>query len=273
MQPLAPASRYCFENDPALLGAQHRCLAAAYDPITLPRLAAAGVTAGWRCLDAGSGGGSVARWLAARVGPTGHVLATDLVPPAPPPSPHPRLTVAAHDIRHDPLPEAAFDLIVARLLLQHLPERLEVLDRLVRALAPGGLLQVDELDTSYEPPLLTPDGRAARLYTKFLAARSAVFRAAGGDPHWGRHAPAALRAAGLTDLDPQPHILLRSAGSAVLELQVHHTHHLREQLIAAGMTEDELHRVRSLMRHPSFCAASSVLYSVQGRRPRADEAP
>ncbi|MEU9184371.1 class I SAM-dependent methyltransferase [Streptomyces sp. NPDC048484] len=270
MQPLASRPHHPFKNDPDLVREQYRCLAAAYDPITLPRLAATGVTDGWRCLEVGSGAGTVARWLAERVAPTGSVLATDLVPPTF--DVRPGLTAITHDIRHDPLPEAAFDLIVARLVLQLLPERREVLGRLVRALVPGGLLQIDELDTSYEPPLLAPDGQSARLYTKFTAARSAAMRAAGGAPHWGRHVPAALRAAGLVDLDPQPHILLRNAGSAVLGLQLHHTHHLHDELIAAGMTERELLRVRDLMRDPSFQAASSVLYSVHGRRPRTRDA-
>ncbi|WP_413759935.1 class I SAM-dependent methyltransferase [Streptomyces sp. MMBL 11-3] len=265
MHPLASRPRYLFKDDPELLREQFRCLSDAYDPITLPRLAATGVTEGWRCLEVGSGAGTVAHWLAERVAPTGSVLATDLRPPAF--DTRPGLTVLTHDIRHDPLPEAAFDLIVARLVLQHLPERRTVLDRLVRALVPGGVLQIDELDTSYEPPLLTPDGESARLYAKFTAARSAAMRAAGGDPHWGRHVPAALRAAGLVDLDPRPHILLRGPASAALRLQLHLSHHLHDQLLAAGMTEDELLRVRELMRDPSFHAASSVLYSVHGRRP------
>jgi hypothetical protein len=33
---------------------------------------------GWRCLEVGSGGGSIAAWLCDRVGPDGSVLATDL---------------------------------------------------------------------------------------------------------------------------------------------------------------------------------------------------
>src|ERR1043165_6096275 len=48
------------------------------DPPTIAHLTAAGVSAGWRCLDVGAGGGSITRWLAERVGPTGTVLATDI---------------------------------------------------------------------------------------------------------------------------------------------------------------------------------------------------
>ena len=33
---------------------------------------------GWRCLEIGAGNGSLSQWLAQRVGPTGHVIATDI---------------------------------------------------------------------------------------------------------------------------------------------------------------------------------------------------
>lgn len=259
---------YVFDNDSVHSHEQHRCLAAAYDPITLPRLAATGVGAGWRCLEVGAGGGSVARWLAERVAPSGEVVATDVKPT------HlaalaevPCLVVRAHDVTVDPLPEAAFDLVVARLVLQHLPERTAVLHRLARALKPGGVLQIDELDTSYEAPLLTPDAPARELYRTFLRAKSAAMRAGGGDPEWGRRVPAEMRAAGLVDVDPQPHVRLRHADSPELRLQLHHTHHLHDRLIAAGMTARQIRDVRALLLDPSVCAVSSVLYSVQGRRP------
>ncbi|MFH9130040.1 class I SAM-dependent methyltransferase [Streptomyces griseoaurantiacus] len=256
---------YVFDNDSAHSGEQHRCLAEAYDAATFARLAETGVTRGWRCLEIGSGGGSVAAWLAERVAPDGEVLATDLAPHR---IPHrPGLTALRHDVVTDPLPEAAFDLVFARLVLQHVPERLAVLGKLARALKPGGRLQIEEFDTSYEPPLLTPDEESARLYERFLATKCAVMRAAGGDPEWGRRAPAAMRAAGLVDVDPRPRVELRAADSPGLRLQLHHTHHLRDKLLAAGMTDEQLDRVRALMRDPGFRAASSVLYSVQARRP------
>jgi tRNA A58 N-methylase Trm61 len=37
-----------------------------------------GVADGWRCLEVGAGGGSIAEWLCRRVGRKGAVLATDL---------------------------------------------------------------------------------------------------------------------------------------------------------------------------------------------------
>ncbi|MFF5405147.1 class I SAM-dependent methyltransferase [Streptomyces misionensis] len=264
MTPPAPA-RAVFDNGTAHSRDQHRCLEAAYDPVTLPRLAAAGVGPGWHCLEIGAGGGSISRWLADRVAPDGSVLATDRDPRDLVPGP--RLKVAALDVARDPLPEETYDLVVARLVLQHVPDRDTVLRRLVRALRPGGLLQIDEIDASYEPPLLTPDAATEELYVRFLRAKAAALRAAGGDPHWGRRVPAALRAAGLTGIDVHLHIDVRHAQDPGLGLQLNHTRNLRDRLLAQGMTDDELDRVGRLMRDPSFRAASSVFYSVQGRRP------
>src|SRR5579862_8081494 len=53
-------------------------LEAALDPGTREHLTRLGVRPGWRCLEVGAGGGSVAVWLAQRVAPDGEVVATDL---------------------------------------------------------------------------------------------------------------------------------------------------------------------------------------------------
>ena len=260
-----PDPGYVFDNDSDHAIAQFVHLSAAYDPFTTERLAAAGVGTGWRCLEIGAGNGSVAAWLANRVGPTGRVVATDTNPRRV--AGHLGLVVQRHDIVRDPLPEAEFDLIHARLVLQHLPERRAVLSRLLTALRPGGLLQIDEFDADYGPVLTAPDARAAQLYESFVAAKAEALRAGGARIVWGRECAAEMREAGFTDLDPQPYVVLWQAGHPGLELQVSHTHSLRERLLAAGMTEQQLVDVREVMRHPEFQALSPVLYSVHGRRP------
>ncbi len=60
-----PGSRYVFDNHSEHAGDQHRLLAAAYAPMTTRRLEQAGIAPGWRCLEVGAGGGSVALWMAA----------------------------------------------------------------------------------------------------------------------------------------------------------------------------------------------------------------
>ncbi|WP_234312745.1 MULTISPECIES: methyltransferase [unclassified Streptomyces] len=267
----APAHGYVFDNDSPHSGDHHRYLEEALDPLTLGRLADAGAGPGMRCLEVGAGAGSVARRLAALVAPGGHVTATDLKPGRI--APAPGLTVLAHDIVTDPLPDTGYDLIVARLVLQHLPERQTVLGRLAGALRPGGLIQVDEFDAEHEPCLLAPTEDDARLYGRFTAAKTALMRASGGDPGWGRRVAAALREAGFTAIDIRPHVLLRAPGTPALGLQLHHLAHLAPRLAEHGFTPAELARLRRLMTGPGFAAATGVLYSVQARRPPARETP
>ncbi|MER6479212.1 methyltransferase [Streptomyces filamentosus] len=263
--PPTPPQGYVFDNDSPHSARHHASLEEALDPLTLGHLREAGVAPGMDCLEVGAGAGSVARGLLRLVGPGGTVTATDVKPGRI--APEPGLTVLAHDVVTDPLPEAGYDVVVARLVLQHLPERQAVLRRLVRALRPGGLLQVDEFDAGHEPCLLAPSPADARLYERFTAAKSALMRAGGGDPTWGRRAPAALREAGLTGLRIRPHVLLRAPGTPALGLQLHHLDHLAPRLLDGGFTAAELDRLHAMMRDPEFAAATGVLYSVQGRRP------
>lgn len=260
----ADRAGYVFDNDSVHARDQHRFLAEMLDPITTDRLARTGVGDGWRCLEVGAGGGSVAVWLAGRVAPSGSVVATDVKPEHIPPSPG--LEVVRHDVVTDPLPEGEFDLVHARLVLLHLAERRQVLARLVRSLRPGGWLQLDEFDITYGPALLTPGAQAHQLYERFLAAKACQFEGAGADGAWGQRVPEAMRAAGLVDIDAAVVVQTWRAGSPGVGLLTHHTLHLRDRLVAAGMTDGELQDVRALLSDPSFMAASCPIYSVQGRR-------
>ncbi|QBI55522.1 class I SAM-dependent methyltransferase [Streptomonospora litoralis] len=260
---------YVFDNDSRHAREQHGCLAAAYDPFTTARLAATGVGAGWQCLEVGAGEGSVATWLAHRVAPGGEVVATDIKPDRI--AGAAGIEVLAHDIVRDPLPEAAFDLVHARLVLMHLPERDAVLARLLRALRPGGWLQLDELDATHAPALVVPDEAAAALYARFQRAKFRALEAAGADPAWGRRAAEAMRRAGFGEVDPVPKVAVWRSGSPGVRLQAHHTRHLAGALLRAGMAADELAAVRRLLDHPGFRACSPVFYTVLGRRPDGGE--
>src|SRR5262249_47467698 len=117
------------------------------DPGTIALIERRGIGAGCSCLELGAGGGSIAKWLASRVGAAGRVLATDLD------TRHlaevaalANVEVRRHDIVADALPESDFDLVHARLVLEHLQERDAVLHKLVRALRPGGWLLVESVD-------------------------------------------------------------------------------------------------------------------------------
>ncbi|WP_171168267.1 class I SAM-dependent methyltransferase [Streptomyces sp. I05A-00742] len=263
-----PPLGYAFDNDSEYATEQHRCLAAAYDGFTTHRLARLPVAPGAHCLEVGAGGGSVARWLAARVAPTGSVLATDVKPQHAPAAPG--LRVLVHDVRTDPLPESTFDIVHARLLLLHLPERDAVLRRLVASLRPGGWLQLDEFDETTYGPLVPVGGSgepAAAAYRAYLDAKLRLLEEAGADLEWGRRAATAMHRAGLVRVDAEPAVQQWRAHSPGIALQIHNTRHLRDRFLTVGLTDDHLHAAREAMSHPDFLAASCLMYSVQGQRP------
>lgn len=244
---------------------QHRLLGLAFDPFTIGRLARTGIGPGWQCLEVGAGDGGIAAWLARRVAPTGRVVATDIRPVRSPAVAG--LEFVRHDIVRDPLPEGEFDLVHVRLVLRLLPERPAVLDRLVRALKPGGVLQVDEFDATDAPALRVPDPAAHRLYRTFMDAKAQIMAGEEVDIAWGRKASDAMSRAGLTGVTSHRRSDVWNADSPGLQLVAHHTRHLRDKFIRAGMTDRQLSDVRELLAHSGFRARSYALYSVQGRRP------
>lgn len=75
------STNYLWDNSAASEVSQRfDSLAAMFDPNTFRYMESLGVREGWKCLEVGGGGGSVARWLSAKVGKTGSVLVTDINP-------------------------------------------------------------------------------------------------------------------------------------------------------------------------------------------------
>ncbi|WP_235926375.1 class I SAM-dependent methyltransferase [Actinokineospora pegani] len=115
---------------------------ALWDPGTRDRLRALGVGPGWRCLEVGAGRGSVAGWLAAQGAEVTAVdLDTDRFAAA-------GVPVHRVDVCRDPLPGGDYDLVHARLVVQHLADRRAAVREMAAALAPGGLLVLEDTDTT-----------------------------------------------------------------------------------------------------------------------------
>src|SRR3954468_23428053 len=73
-------SQYIFDNAEPQAVRRFDNLARIHDAHTIRFLEATGIAEGWRCLEVGGGGGSIARWMAEHVGTTGQVLVTDIDP-------------------------------------------------------------------------------------------------------------------------------------------------------------------------------------------------
>ena len=171
-----------------------RSLEVCLDPQTERYLDQLGVGPGWNCLEVGAGAGSVVRLLCDRVGPEGRVVAVDLEPALLDGLTAPNLGVQRLDVVTDDLPEAAFDFIHTRAVLLHLPQRDTVLPKLVRALRPGGVLLLEEMDV--QPAFARPDS----VFRRTIEIAWAQITAAGADIFWGAKMLGALQGAGLVDV-------------------------------------------------------------------------
>jgi SAM-dependent methyltransferase len=116
----------------------------------------------------GAGGGSIATWFADRVGASGAVLATDIEPRFLSALACPNMEVRRHDIGVDALPERAFDLVHARLVHMHVPDRDQALERMIGALKPGGWIVAEEFDSVSLPPAPDQCPSETRLTHKLL---------------------------------------------------------------------------------------------------------
>ncbi|RLK57961.1 class I SAM-dependent methyltransferase [Actinokineospora cianjurensis] len=257
---------YVFDNADARAQARFDVLAA-FDPASHFALTTAGLAPGWTCWEIGGGDGRVGHWMSDQVGPGGSVLVTDIDPRHIPTSDRPNLTVHQHDVVNDPLPAATFDLIHARLVLIHLPQRLAVLDRLITALKPGGRLVLEEFDLQHPllPHTTTPEHRTT--FTAVHAPLLHLYTTRDVSPTWARSLPELLIAKGLTN--PQTHTTthLLHGGTPQTTLHRVNTEQLTHPLIATGVTPKSLDAFYTLLDTPDFTIWSYPLVSALGTRP------
>ena len=126
-----------------------------YDPFSRRRRSSV-VQPGLRCLEIGAGRGSMAVWLAEQVGPTGHVVATDIDTRYLARLDVPNLEVIQHSILDDPLDLLGppFDLVCSRLMLFHLKGvQQQAIGRMAECLRPGGWLFDEDCDWGTAAPV------------------------------------------------------------------------------------------------------------------------
>jgi len=258
---------YSFDNDDVEAVDRHNYLAEILDELTIARLAGLGDLSGKRFLEFGAGGGSVARWMADQAGPMGRVLATDINPRHIPP--YPGVTVLRHDLTAEPVPHGPWDVIHGRLVLMHIPEREDILIRLVESLAPGGALVLEEWETTFRKMVLAaPDDQSAELiqrYQDVLIER--VLPVKGNNPSWASRVHSAMLDAGLTNVDTTITCRSWAGGTPGAMLIAANIGQLREEFIAAGMSAEELDEVCRLVADPRIVLRSHFTYSTVGRRP------
>ncbi|HIZ34329.1 MAG TPA: class I SAM-dependent methyltransferase [Candidatus Ruania gallistercoris] len=256
--------RYVFGSQHDLAREQVQILSTLWDGYTERAFDTVGVAPGARCLDLGAGAGTATRMLAERAGPTGDVLAVDLDASHYADSPHARLVV--HDITTG-LPEAGpFDVIHARLLLMHLPDREEILARLAEALAPGGWLVI--ADNGALPRLISaPTTQDAEMFERFqsLALANATRLEVSFD--WAERIGTCMEINGLGEIHGV-HVT-NSAPGGSLEAMLSHNYvrQMEESLLQAGIDPDDVQRYREIWLEPSVRFWFYGFACWAGRRP------
>jgi ubiquinone/menaquinone biosynthesis C-methylase UbiE len=248
-----------------------RLLARVKWPTTKALLRRVELKRGMSCLDAGCGIGAVTLQIARRVGPAGQVVGIDVDERC--------LALARQEAvrrnRHavfraervtDLREEAAYDLVYGRFLLTHLPEPGRALERLVRALRPGGQVVVEDVD--FTGHFCYP---ACPAFERYVTLYQRVVRAKGGDADIGPRLPGLVLDAGAEAVRwrvIQP-VFQRGLGKRIAPVTMEH---VREAVVAAGLaTEAEVTAIVSelnaFVRRPRTILSLPRIFQVWGRRP------
>jgi len=237
-------------------------LAKSLDPGTFRLLARVGVEPGMHILELGAGTGSVSAWLAERVGPDGRVMSTDIdlrfhaAVPA-------NVIVRQHDAARDRLPAGHFHLVHARAVIQHIPERIEVLARLVEAMRPGGALVIEDgaMAEFSEQVLPEPLGSIHRMVAM---ASQQQWR----DPNAGVRVLGWMRELGLEDLDAIGRVRIMRPHDASGEWWFLALERAVPRLIEAGaVSESDAAAALEQMRAPGFAMLGPTSIATIGRKP------
>jgi SAM-dependent methyltransferase len=264
MGPTTSREPYLLDNAGLEAPARLAALSALFDPGTIHHLENRGIGPGWHCLEIGGGAGSIAAWLAARVGHSGSVLVTDVDPRFLRALDLPNVHIRCHDVATDPLPESAFDLIHVRLVLNCLSEPARVIGRLRTVLKPGGWLVCEEFDSDSMPPDPTMNGE---LLLRTQIAMGQVMANRGFDRRFGRRLFAHLRAQGFRDTGAEARVFMVQGGSPGSDLVRANCQQLRRTMIDAGyVSADDIDEDLERLSDPQFIMPSSIMWTAWGRR-------
>jgi 2-polyprenyl-3-methyl-5-hydroxy-6-metoxy-1,4-benzoquinol methylase len=242
-------------------------LAALFDTATFFRIAQLGIGPGWQCWEVGTGGGTVTNWLAERVGHAGRVVATDVDRWALASSRGVNVEALQHDLGTDEAPGSGFDLVHARLVLEHVYGYAAGLAAMAASLRPGGWLLAESADPLLQP-LACPDeaGPAQALANKVRHAIWAI-ETHSGQKRFGRMLPRLLRDAGLAGV--QAEVRFPLGGPDTVRLQRTLIARRGDRLVDAGLvTRAEIDRHLADLTAGRLDLTAFPVVSAWGRKAR-----
>lgn len=263
-----PDSDYLLDNQKAEAAQRFTALSALFDPGSFRQFDACGVAAGWRCWEVGAGGTDLTRALAERVGHTGHVLATDIDSSWLKGAVSGNVEVRIHDVASDPVPKESFDLVHARLVLVHVPERERALLNMISALKPGGWLVVEDADPGLQPlSCIDEYGPEQELANRIRTGFRTLLSKRKVDLSFGRKLPRMFREAGMTEVVAEAYFPV--ARPECIPLETATIGMIRKGLVENGVaTDSDIERHLENVRRGVLDLSQPPMISARGRKPK-----
>ncbi|MCV7223171.1 class I SAM-dependent methyltransferase [Mycolicibacterium elephantis] len=250
---------YVFEQDFAHERERLRGMEALWDAGSQALLDELGVGAGWNCLEVGAGGGSMVEWTAGR-GAT--VTAVDIDTRFIDHLASDSITVRHIDIREDELPRSEFELVHSRLVLEHLADRRQILDRLAATLRPGGWIVLEDYDWGSFGFDDEHDGFAevSTAVLEFMQRR-------GFAPDYGRRVIGDIVDAGFVDVRGEGRVRVIDSSSPGFDFFRLTFESLRQALVDEGLLSAEAAAAASARFAEDVRVTTPLMMAGIGRRP------
>lgn len=233
------------------------------DPLHRSHIEQLGLQAGWRCLEVGCGNGSISEWLASRVAPSGHVVASDIDLRYIANLGAPNLEVRQLNILEDAVEEGAYDMVTARAVLHHVQSWEKAVERMLAALKPGGVF------LSIEPDMLPATATEPESVRAFWQGWLQWSTSVGIDYFRGRQIPSLLAGLGLEVVAAEGHTTLYNGGSPWATYWLETLQELWPRLVESGhITEILRSEFDTQYSDPRFWTSAITFIASSGRRPK-----
>jgi SAM-dependent methyltransferase len=249
---------YLYGGDFAAERARLAGIEALWDPGSRSLLDELGLCPGWRCLEVGAGGGSLVEWMAGR---GAAVTAVDIDTRFIEHLASETVDVRCLDIRSHDLPPGEFDLVHARLVLEHLPDRSNILRKLAQKLRPGGWIVIEDYEYSCyslgDQPYLDATVRAI----------IGFMEQAGYDRTYGRRVVDDLVEAGLSDVRGEGRARIIDAHSPGFDFFKLSFESIRAAIVTAGaLTAADADATAARFADQSMRIFTPIVMAAIGRR-------
>ena len=242
-----------------------RGLEAAYDEGTIEVLDQIRVMPGWRTLEVGAGGGSIAVALHSRAGSvyaldndtsyiedfrsnTFKVIESDLV----------------HALEQQLIPDN-LDLVHCRLFLDLFESPEAVVGDLSSLLRSGGWLFIEEFDDVTLEECLV-GGRAADLHKLVVGAKRRAWESKGFDGHIGRKLPGLFSLAGLDQIESRCSTRIRHSGTNERLGWQRSLEGMYRELLQSGLKQSDYAEYAALLESKGFQYFAPLMVRVTGRK-------